>query len=101
MLEIFAHTEDNYSAELPVVTVHPVLRTPAEILRVVLDFGEHAREFITSEVALHLLKLLVNRHDLVEQFEMKGWGSGAGNDSEALIQLLECCVELKVRLTNS
>ena len=36
----------------------------AERARVLMNFGEHAREIITSEIALHLLKVLESEHKI-------------------------------------
>ncbi|KAJ7529826.1 hypothetical protein O6H91_15G068200 [Diphasiastrum complanatum] len=55
-----------YSTEMTIVTVEPGGRRPnlERRLRVLLNFGQHARELVTSEVALRLLKILAGEHDL-------------------------------------
>lgn len=97
-LDMVSHREGSYSAEVPIVTVHPMRRPPTEVLRVLLDFGEHAREFISAEVGLHLLKLLANRDKLADQFEKRGWLTGHDNSTEELLDMLHCCVEFKVQI---
>ncbi|KAI7845496.1 hypothetical protein COHA_001042 [Chlorella ohadii] len=52
--------DGNYSSTLTVVTVEPAGLSDAheDKLRLLLNFGEHGRELISSEIALHLLRLL-------------------------------------------
>eukprot|EP00240_Pyramimonas_obovata_P012785 CAMPEP_0118941946 /NCGR_PEP_ID=MMETSP1169-20130426/35031_1 /TAXON_ID=36882 /ORGANISM="Pyramimonas obovata, Strain CCMP722" /LENGTH=258 /DNA_ID=CAMNT_0006886845 /DNA_START=169 /DNA_END=942 /DNA_ORIENTATION=+ len=59
-VESFTKTMDGYNSELMVVTVEMGPKTiPAESkLRMFLNFGQHGREIITSDVALRLLELL-------------------------------------------
>lgn len=97
-MEMLSHTNtDNYTAELPVVTVTPPLPCQHERLRVLLVFGEHAREFFTSELGLYLTELLGNFDDVGSHFAGREWGGGSGSEAQELTALLSSCVSLKVR----
>ncbi|KAH9560715.1 hypothetical protein CY35_06G121600 [Sphagnum magellanicum] len=72
-MEIVRSEVDGYSTEMSVVTVSPggwsvsekkEESAASEKLRLLLDFGGHARELVTSEVALRLLQMLGGEHDL-------------------------------------
>lgn len=54
---LFPHS---YSASIDVVTVdfHKATASTEPPLRVFLNFGEHGRELITTDVGLHVLRLL-------------------------------------------
>ena len=73
-----SHPSLSYSATLDVVTVDFTGgRVPAERqLRVWLNFGEHGRELITSQTALHLLSLLALGPEAAVE--------AAGGDAETL-----------------
>lgn len=53
----------SYKASIDVVTVdfHKASGATEPPLRVFLNFGEHGRELITTDVGLHVLKLLARR----------------------------------------
>jgi hypothetical protein len=58
--EVLKAAVDGYSAEMSVVTVSPG-GLDGEVdgkLRILLNFGEHARELVTSELALRVLSML-------------------------------------------
>lgn len=58
--EVLKAAVDGYSAEMSVVTVSPG-GLDGEVdgkLRIFLNFGEHARELVTSELALRVLSML-------------------------------------------
>lgn len=97
-LEMQSHTTtDNYTAELPVVTVSPVAQCEHERLRVLLVFGEHAREFISSELGLYFTALLGNLEQAVLHFAGRNWGTGDASEAQELLTMLQSCVSLKVR----
>lgn len=61
------HAQDgDYRADIQVVTVELGGLTPAHSTkaRVLIDFGEHGREFISSEVGLRLLQVLADPQQL-------------------------------------
>ncbi|EFN56559.1 hypothetical protein CHLNCDRAFT_144224 [Chlorella variabilis] len=55
-----SQTDGNYTSALTVVTVEPagLSSSHENKARLLLNFGEHGRELISSEIALHLLRLL-------------------------------------------
>lgn len=59
-------TVDGYSTKMSVVSVSPggFDGKLDEKLRILLNFGEHARELVTSELALRLLSMLGGEHNL-------------------------------------
>eukprot|EP00854_Cymbomonas_tetramitiformis_P008954 gene8954-10608_t len=65
--QIHRKTLDGYSSELTVITIEPGGRdTPREDkIRVLMNFAQHGREIITSEVALRLLEKLAKSPELV------------------------------------
>eukprot|EP00775_Hariotina_reticulata_P005541 gene5541-5777_t len=82
------HAKDgDYSADLVVITVEPGGISPSHPskARLLLDFGEHGREFITSEVALRLMQVLpmenVHGRDLVEAGQLCERKNGRGVDT--------------------
>ena len=85
----------NYTTSLNIVTFQPQARdvAPDKLLKVLLGFGEHARELISSEVALHVLALLADREARDRQL-----AAAFDADEVARLQhLLECCVQMQVR----
>jgi len=59
------------------------------------DFGEHARELISSEVGLRLLRALADDSALQALLRASGyWSTG---QVAALASLLRCCVTFKAR----
>ena len=96
-IELRSHTEDSYTAEVPIVTISPPHQVEGEVLRVLVDFGEHAREFISADTGLQLLKLLVEQELLTLQFDAFRSKAGVASDTSALLAFLDCCVVLKVR----
>jgi len=98
-LDLLSHTnDDNYTAEMPVVTLNSVSPCKHDQLRVLLVFGEHAREFVTSELALYLIDLLGNFHDVGLQFHGREWGDGDESETQDLTTLLTSCVSIKACL---
>ncbi|KAF6256287.1 hypothetical protein COO60DRAFT_132374 [Scenedesmus sp. NREL 46B-D3] len=61
-LEIRHAQDEGYKADLQVVTVELGGLTPSHTTkaRALIDFGEHGREFISSEVGLRLLQVLAD-----------------------------------------
>ena len=64
-----------YNSTLKIVTVEPggLSRDPSDKIRVLLNFGEHGRELITSEIALRLLRVLCDpaaRADLLASHDL-------------------------------
>lgn len=58
--EVRSARDGNYSADVPVLTVAPAgLGAPrGDKVRLLVDFGEHGREFISTEVGLRFIKAL-------------------------------------------
>jgi hypothetical protein len=79
------------------VTVLPPRQANGEVLRVLVDFGEHAREFISADTGLHFLSLLAQKEMLAKQFDAFRSQAGTRSDTSSLLALLDCCVVLKVR----
>ena len=90
------HTEQNYTAEVPIVTISPPHQVEDEVLRILVDFGEHAREFISADTGLQFLKLLAEQELLTLQFDAFRSKAGVTSDTAALLAFLDCCVVLKV-----
>ncbi|GIL82500.1 hypothetical protein Vretimale_11936, partial [Volvox reticuliferus] len=69
-LEVFSERDGNYDVELKVVTVEPggFSNRQGEKVRMLLDFGEHGRELISSELGLLLLKTLAAREGVMRVF---------------------------------
>lgn len=63
-----------------------------EKLRLLLDFGEHAREFISAEVGLHFLQTMADASGL-HAFLANHLSQ---DKADHLLALLECCVQFKV-----
>lgn len=101
LIDLPSHTEDNYTAEVPIVTISPAHPVEGEVLRVLVNFGEHAREFISAETGLHFLKLLAQKELLTAQFDAFSSKAGNVSDTATLLALLDCCVVLKVWLSSS
>lgn len=59
-METLTAEEGGYKATIDVVTVdfHAATKSTEPPLRVFLNFGEHGRELITTDVGLHVLRLL-------------------------------------------
>eukprot|EP00892_Ulva_mutabilis_P010111 jgi/Ulvmu1/7472/UM037_0015.1 len=96
-LELQSHSNaDNYTAEVPVVTFRSPLECPYEQLRLLLVFGEHAREFVSSELGLYLIQLLGNFEDVASHFGAREWSEGDDSETEQLIALLKSCVSIKI-----
>lgn len=85
----------NYSAEMDLVTVAPTSGggDRAAHLRLLLDFGQHAREFISSEVGLRLLELLADEEKLIFQLS----ASFSPTVAREITRLLRCCVTIQAR----
>lgn len=96
-IELLSRMENNYTAEVPIVTVTPAHLVEGEVLRVLVDFGEHAREFISADTGLQFLKLLAQKELLTSQFDAFRSKAGDASDTAELLAFLDCCVELKVR----
>jgi hypothetical protein len=56
-LDVLKDHSDDYNVSVRVVTVQAKDTVPAP-LRVLVSFGQHAREIVTSEVGLELLRVL-------------------------------------------
>ncbi|KAL2620622.1 hypothetical protein R1flu_000827 [Riccia fluitans] len=59
-MEVLKGEQDGYEVEITVVTVEPGGRDISQDtkMRLLLDFGQHGRELVTSEVAFRLLQTL-------------------------------------------
>lgn len=66
---------------------------PHEPLKLLISFGEHAREFISSEVGLRFLKLLSSPQLLAQQ----AVGHLSAAELSHLQLLLGCCIAMRVR----
>eukprot|EP00899_Mesostigma_viride_P015904 jgi/Mesvir1/24314/Mv11000-RA.1 len=84
-MDVRSASEGGYSSELMIVTVAPhapggqLVPVPADPYRILLNFGQHGREPITSEVALRLLHMIGEgrRHGgSTEGGGHSGWGAG-------------------------
>lgn len=64
--EVRKEISDGYSAEVPIITFDTG-HGPENKLRALFSFGEHARELITTEVALPLLRDLATRYNTLAQ----------------------------------
>lgn len=62
-LDVLAGRSDDYNVSMRLVTVlsKKVVSAP---LRVLISFGQHGREIVTSEVALELLQVLAGERPL-------------------------------------
>ncbi|GLI70695.1 hypothetical protein VaNZ11_015636 [Volvox africanus] len=69
-LEVFSERDGSYDVELKVVTVEPggFSNRHGEKVRMLLDFGEHGRELISSELGLLLLKTLAAPEGVMRVF---------------------------------
>lgn len=78
----------SYKASIDLVTVdfHAATRSTEPPLRVFLNFGEHGRELITTDVGLHLLKLLARCVGVRERGRSR---AGSGSAAEAWPNLPE------------
>ncbi|KAL3681307.1 hypothetical protein R1sor_024263 [Riccia sorocarpa] len=67
-VEVLKGEQDGYEAEITVVTVEPGGRdVPQDMkMRLLLDFGQHGRELVTSEVAFRLLQTLAGERPFRE-----------------------------------
>jgi hypothetical protein len=97
-LESMQRGNDNYTVSMEVVTVDWSLAqsdsASVERLRLLIDFGEHARELISAEVGLRLLELLADKEKLVFQLTHEF----SADVAHQVTELLQCCVTVKVRL---
>lgn len=66
--------EGNYTSDMTVVTVEPggLTGNDEKKIRMLLNFGQHGRELITSEVAVRLLALLASDAELVKFCALQG-----------------------------
>ena len=85
-----------YSATVEVVsyTVTGADQLPQGPLKLLLSFGEHAREFISSETGLHLLRLLADPAVLEAQASRQF----SASELLEIQRLLRCCVQFQVRV---
>ncbi|GFR45103.1 hypothetical protein Agub_g6480 [Astrephomene gubernaculifera] len=76
-LEVLSANDGDYKAELKVVTIEPggFSNRQQEKVHVLLDFGEHGREFISSELGLLLLQTLAEG---AEQAQGQAGAAAAG-----------------------
>jgi hypothetical protein len=90
-IESLTHSNINYTANVPVVTINPPHPDEKPVgsdnLRVMLNFGEHAREFISSETGLHFLRMLSFWHQNTPRIK---------NVDAGTLRLIRCCVTFKV-----
>jgi hypothetical protein len=101
-LETLQHSESkkngSYSAVIEVVEYQPAHPNPdLEKLRLLISFGEHAREFISSETGLHVLRLLAESRQLAWQLQ----NSFPLDHAQQILDLLDCCVHVMVRTSTS
>ncbi|PNW76488.1 hypothetical protein CHLRE_11g467631v5 [Chlamydomonas reinhardtii] len=85
--EVLSAKDGNYGAELKVVTVEPGGFTDRkDKVHMLLDFGEHGREFISSELGLLLMRTLADKEAITHL-----WGDSAEDvrRGQALQRLLE------------
>ncbi|KAG2432170.1 hypothetical protein HXX76_009090 [Chlamydomonas incerta] len=85
--EVLSAKDGNYGAELKVVTVEPGgFTTRKDKIHMLLDFGEHGREFISSELGLLLMRTLADKEAITHV-----WGDSAEDvkRGQALQRLLE------------
>ena len=89
-----AAADESYSATIERVTYagKASLSDTRERLRLLISFGEHAREFISAETGLRLLQFLA------DPTAMEAAVAQEFDEAEAamLLQLLQCCVQLQV-----
>jgi hypothetical protein len=82
-----------YSAQMEVISCQPAHPDPdLEKLRVLISFGEHAREFISSETGLHVLQVLAEPSQLARQLQ----GNFTRKEVQQIQHLLDCCVHVMV-----
>ncbi|EFJ51122.1 hypothetical protein VOLCADRAFT_120495 [Volvox carteri f. nagariensis] len=69
-MDAFSERDGAYDAEVKVVTIEPggFTNRHHEKVRMLLDFGEHGRELISSELGLLLLKTLASREGVLGVF---------------------------------
>jgi hypothetical protein len=95
-MEQLQRSDGNYTVTMEVVTVdwshQHSDRSSRERLRVLIDFGEHARELISAEVGLRLLELLASEQQLITQLTSDFSADGA----HQVMALLNCCLTLQV-----
>jgi Zinc carboxypeptidase len=87
-------TSQPYSADVEVVSYAPSSAGGRAPLKLLISFGEHAREYISAEVGVRLLRLLADERALAAQ----AWQDFSSDDMRLLQALLRCCVEMKVCL---
>eukprot|EP00951_Prasinocladus_malaysianus_P045429 scaffold604684_cov46-Prasinocladus_malaysianus.AAC.1 len=65
-MEVKHEDSNGYAIDMQVVTVEPAGLTDdhTDKIRVLLDFGEHARELVSSETGLALLRVLANQAEI-------------------------------------
>lgn len=62
--------DGDYEAQTDIITIRPsASRERADEMRVLLNFGEHGREIITSEVGAKLVRSLLARQSLAARFK--------------------------------
>lgn len=82
-LQDLSATSGNYSASMKVVTVSPTSSTSSSLpaasekIRVLIDFGEHGRELISSEIGLSLLHALCDAGARAEILQAHGIDANA------------------------
>ncbi|KAL6771740.1 CGL90 [Auxenochlorella protothecoides x Auxenochlorella symbiontica] len=75
---IFVVPDMSYNSTLRIVTVEPggLTATHTDKLRILVNFGQHARELVTSEIALGLLRVLADpARELLTLLERRRVGS--------------------------
>lgn len=86
-------TDYSYTASVDVITYTAPEATHDKALKLLIDFGEHAREFISAETGLKFLELLADEQQLAAQLQR----SFDPDDASRVQQLLRCCVDMRVR----
>ena len=85
-------SDASYTASVEVVSYTAPAPAPNHTIKLLIDFGEHAREFVSSEVGLRLLQLLADESKLDAQLQR----SFSAAEASRVKQLLSCCVDMRV-----
>lgn len=99
-LETFRAENGSYHSELLVMTVelNPKVNEKGK-LRLLVDFGQHAREYITSELALHLLTALSDiQGDKMRSYLSRALKGGANMKETAQSRIQEAIQNVKDRV---
>ncbi|KAL0920608.1 hypothetical protein M5K25_009753 [Dendrobium thyrsiflorum] len=84
-MEFIRASNKGYDVDVPVVTYNHAKKTENNNSqhRILLSFGQHGRELITTELALHLLSILTEEHSLYRIFGLDR--IALGKDLENLV----------------